>query len=78
MQRFMKISLCYLFALFLLPAVGWAREATITVGSIAEDPKTEVSRYQPIVDYLAKHLHEQGITKGHVIVKGLWVKWRNF
>lgn len=45
-----------------------SEEVTITVGSISLTIAEEVEEFQPITDYLARHLRGAGITKGRVIV----------
>ena len=47
---------------------GSAIAKPLVIGYIAEDPSGEIRRLQPVVDYLARHLKEFGISKGEVMV----------
>lgn len=55
-------------ALLLLIFPGIVRAETLTIGTISNDPVTEIRRFKPFADFLAKRLASDGIDKVNVVV----------
>lgn len=58
--------ICLWAGLVLLSTQALGRE--IVIATIEENPANEVARVQPLADYLAANLRDQGVTKGRVFV----------
>jgi phosphonate transport system substrate-binding protein len=44
-------------------------ERIITLGDIdPKDPAKKIARFQPLAEYLAEHLSDQGVTRGRVVI----------
>ncbi len=43
-------------------------EQIVSIGVISDDPAGTIAEFQPMADYLAQHLADQGIVRGRVIV----------
>jgi phosphonate transport system substrate-binding protein len=54
------------------PANGQAGKSTrvLTFGAIASSPKDEIARMQPMADYIAAHLADQGIGGAQITIAG--------
>jgi phosphonate transport system substrate-binding protein len=44
------------------------QEKILTIGVVSDDPAGAIEGFQPLVDYLAKHLGDFGIAQGQVVV----------
>lgn len=47
---------------------GVARAAPLVIGSVSHEPADEIRKFQPLADYLARHLAEHGVDQGKVVV----------
>jgi phosphonate transport system substrate-binding protein len=45
-----------------------ARPHTLVIGRVSDDPRKHYKRLKPIVDYVASHLSDVGITRGSVLM----------
>ncbi|MFH1771766.1 MAG: phosphate/phosphite/phosphonate ABC transporter substrate-binding protein [Candidatus Omnitrophota bacterium] len=58
----------FFFFVFLFCFNLWAQKDTIVIGSISNTIKEEIATFQPFIEYLAKKLQPQGISKGKMVV----------
>lgn len=49
---------------------GAAQAAPLVIGSVSHEPADEIRKFQPLADYLARHLAEFGVDQGKVVVVG--------
>lgn len=47
---------------------GVAQAAPLVIGSVSHEPAGEIRKFQPLADYLARHLAEHGVDQGKVVV----------
>jgi phosphonate transport system substrate-binding protein len=47
---------------------GAAGAAPLVIGSVSHEPADEIRKFQPLADYLARHLAEFGVEQGNVVV----------
>lgn len=52
------------------PGSPATRASTLVIGTISEDPTEDAAVYQPFADVLARHLADEGVTRGRVRVAG--------
>ena len=70
MKKIVVIGVCLIIAVGFPFTKARSEKGIISVGSINPSPKEEITKFQPFIDYLAKHLNKFGITKGEVVVAG--------
>ena len=58
----------FLSVVILLTSVTHASATPLNLGSISNEPADELRIFTPVVNYLAKQLAPQGITKGSVVI----------
>jgi len=52
----------------LVPVANLTKDQILTIGIVSPDPAGTIAGFQPMMDYMAKQLSEQGIVKGNVVV----------
>ncbi len=66
-RMFRSFALCMIMLLCVVTARA-ASMPPLVIGSVSDKPGNEIKKFQPLADYLARHLAEFGVDKGVVKV----------
>lgn len=68
-RLFSTLFLCILSFQLLFMGSGHAATNTLTLGIISDEPKTQIKKYDPLIQYIVTNLHNVNFSRGQVRVE---------